>query len=262
MIVRGCNLKCPDCIHYSHSLSGYVSVEKFIEWSEAWATRIRPRVFSITGGETILHPHLTDILWEAKRIWHPAELWLLTNGTLPHRITPALLEALKDCHVIISAKPYMEMLGKDYTDKVRESFGIYYDHGIPLYPRNAGMWKCFDDIATEPDNDPDEAFGNCLYRNCSFAIDEGKLWQCQHLFILNELKKRGKIDWQTLDGYQPLGCDCSDDAIRNVLEQKFSHEWCKFCPPAHTLLYKANSHLPPSPPEHLPGNRRAVSKIW
>lgn len=244
-IVYGCNLKCPQCSHGAQFNKGYCPLDEFVEWCEPWAKRIKPRKFTLIGGEPTLHPQLVGIIQETKRIWHHAESFsMLTNGTLPHKLTHEVLSALKGFSVMISVKPYMEMLGEDYTKEIHESIRLYQQYGIHVKTRNNTLGKWIRDPWLPLNTDPKVAFKGCWPRTCPQPIYKGKLYRCLLLEIWQKMHEIGKIDWVGLMDYKPLEPDCSDEEIRKLIEHQEACEQCRFCPPRHTIAYGETTGFP------------------
>ena len=62
-VVHSCNLTCESCSHYSNQgHDGIVSLAEADQWMRAWHHRVRPRTFSLLGGEPTIHPQLTDFV--------------------------------------------------------------------------------------------------------------------------------------------------------------------------------------------------------
>jgi organic radical activating enzyme len=238
-VVYGCNIKCPQCSHGSQFLSGYLSVEEFIQWCEPWAERIRPVSFVIIGGEPLLHPQLTEIVKESKRIWHDSSIDLYTNGTLPHRLTPELLESLQGTRVTISTKYYKLFTKKDYIQEINTTIKTLQEHNIHTITRNFTMAKWFNEDWIPLNNDPQMAFDSCWVRSCSQPIYKGKLYKCLNLEIWQKLYEAGKIDWHEVMEYQPLEPDCSYMDLFHFIENKKPCQYCKLCDIGQTFLFPA-----------------------
>jgi organic radical activating enzyme len=246
-VVYGCNMNCPQCSHASQYQQGYLPVKDFVEWCEAWAKRIHPFSFYVIGGEPLLHPQLPQIIEEAKRIWKDAgasKIGLYTNGTLPHRITPELINALKNVEITISVKPYENLVGKDYTDKIKESIRIYYDHKLNIRTRNYALKKWIDDLWLPHNNEPEAAFKQCWTRECVQPIYNGKLYRCLALEVFQKLHKIGKLDWHGIMDYAPLSPDCSDEEIKALIELKIPCEWCRYCALEHPIFCGVAKEFP------------------
>jgi len=243
-VVYGCNIKCPQCSHCSQFQRGYLPVNEFAEWSEAWAKRIRPYIFIVIGGEPLLHPNIVEIIAEAKRIWYDSKVGLYTNGSLPHRITPELLKVLNNVEITISVKPYKEMIGKDYAEKIHESISRYQEHDVIVRIRNNPIKKWMNDPWTPLNSPPDEAFKKCWTRKCAQPIYKGKLYRCLAMMTLQKMYEIGKIDWKDIMNYKPLDPDCSDIELKTLIEHKNPCAFCRFCNVTYPVIYKAIEDYP------------------
>jgi hypothetical protein len=61
-VSHGCNLTCSSCSHYSnHGHKGNLNEDEFEAWIAPWAKKIKPRWFTIMGGEPTLNKKLTSL---------------------------------------------------------------------------------------------------------------------------------------------------------------------------------------------------------
>jgi len=247
--VYGCNLNCPHCFHGSNYDRGIVVVSDYVHWCECWVKRLKPRGVHIMGGEVTLHPDLPTIVNETKRIWHDSPIYMSTNGSLPHRFTPELLQSLKGVGIEISVKDYPNILGKDLLPKINDTIRILKANGNAIYIRNHGYITWIDNVNwLPPDNTAEDAFKNCLC-GCHFpisktgvlAIDNNKLYRCVTMWAMHRLYKNGKIHWEGLMDYTPLNPDCSaEDLIGQIIEgRRKPCEQCRFCPGTRKRLYNS-----------------------
>jgi organic radical activating enzyme len=244
-VVYGCNLRCPQCSHLAPVNRGYLPVEEFIAWCEPWAKRIRPYGLCIIGGEPTLHPQLPSILNEAKRIWkHGTRIELWTNGTLPQRLTPEVIAALKDVYTTISVKPYREILGQDYTEPVNESIAIYKQHGLNIRIRNLNMIRWHQEDFIPWDNPPEQAFAHCNNAKCVQHIYKGKLYRCLKLAMFQKLHDIGKVQWEGFH-YTPLDpATATDLAVKKLIDHKTACPQCRFCPTEYPVMAPPSKEYP------------------
>ena len=84
-VTHACNFTCEGCSHYSnHGHKGNITLEECEEWLYTWSKRIRPKVFTILGGEPTLHKDLSDILYMVRGMFpDPYTAVTYTHLTLP-----------------------------------------------------------------------------------------------------------------------------------------------------------------------------------
>jgi hypothetical protein len=209
-----------------------------MRWCLPWSRRIKPAGFCIIGGEPLLHPELIKIIQRAKRIWYDSKIELWTNGTLPKRLTPELLAAIKTIDkVYISVKPYKEIVGRDYNEEINDSIKIYNDNGIKVHIRNLNFIKLPWINNILPNNTAEEGFKACCNAKCVQPIYNGKLYRCLTLEIFQKMYRIGKLDWAGVMDYKPLEPNCSDEEIRRLIEHKHCCEQCRFCPSQYYISH-------------------------
>ncbi len=106
--VHHCNLSCRGCSHLSPVMrkqavdpaSLYVTLQQL-------ARVLAPNRLQIVGGEPLLHPDLAEVAHAIKRSGISQWTRVITNATLLHRFTPALLSRIDEVHLSIypSAEP-------------------------------------------------------------------------------------------------------------------------------------------------------------
>jgi len=107
-----CNLKCAGCYatleHAGrHSAQGELSLEEYCRVVDELVS-IGVRIFDISGGETMLYPHLVP-LCQAIRSYPDTRIWLVTNGTLAHHEMLNSLAPLVERLVVSLDAPYAEL---------------------------------------------------------------------------------------------------------------------------------------------------------
>lgn len=90
VITRKCNLSCGYCNEYD-KVSEPVPAETIKSWVDKLA-RFRCLFVEFTGGETLLHPELVDLVAYASR-YRFLERWIITNGYL---LTADIVKGLND----------------------------------------------------------------------------------------------------------------------------------------------------------------------
>jgi molybdenum cofactor biosynthesis enzyme MoaA len=81
-VAHGCNLTCESCSHYSnHNHTGILTVEESQEQMIPWSKRIKPKWFSLMGGEPTLNKNLVEIVELSAKIWRDTKIRVITNGS-------------------------------------------------------------------------------------------------------------------------------------------------------------------------------------
>jgi hypothetical protein len=238
-VAHSCNLACESCSHYSdQGHKGMLALTEAERWMEPWARRLRPRTFSLLGGEPTLHPELPGFVAVARAQWPAAHLRLVTNGFFLHRhptLPAALRRAGNACiHVSIhhGTPDYLQKL-----EPVRELLrGWVRDHGIrvELYESFRNWTRRYhgSGSAMEPFDDglPRQSWERCPARHCP-QLFEGKIWKCGPLAYLKLQAAKYRLSgaWTPYLQYQPLAADCSDAQLAEFFGRE-DEPSCGMCP--------------------------------
>ncbi|MBW7967162.1 radical SAM protein [Bradyrhizobium sp. BR 10261] len=236
----GCNLSCESCSHYSSlGLRGGPSDDDCRNWMMPWSSRLRPKIFSIVGGEPTLNPNLAEIVQSVGELWPDSRIRLVTNGFLLKR-HPKLPEIMAP----ISERAYIEVSshhgGAEYQSRFapvrdicaewQQRFGL----DIRIRPADARWtrryWAAGSSV-TFPDGEPRAAWEACEGKRCR-QIFEGQLWKCPPIAYFELLAKSNQIDerWIKLaHSYKALDPACSDEELTAFLSRE-EEEVCRLCP--------------------------------
>lgn len=238
-LVHGCNLACESCSHYSNQgHKGVLSLAEADRWMALWSSRIRPRTFSLLGGEPTIHPDLTGFVSLARRHWPDAHLRLVTNGFFLHRHAglPAMLQRDPDACIYLSIhhgtpeyqerlRPVRELLAgwvRDYGIRVE-----YYESFSNWTRRYHGAGNIMEPFI---DGQPRQSWEHCPANDCP-QLFEGRIWKCAPLAYLKlQDAKYGLSDsWKSYLRYQPLEPDCSDAQLAEFFARE-EEAACGMCP--------------------------------
>jgi hypothetical protein len=238
---HGCNLSCESCSHYSSlGLKGGPTADECAGWMRKWSGRLRPRFFSIVGGEPTLNRDLSRIVRASGQIWPHSIIRVVTNGFLlsRHRDLPQALSEIGGRAVLDVSSHHS---GKDFQDRfakvralVREwtaEFGI----NVRIFESDKRWTRRYSvqeggGIAFG-DGDPRLAWENCEGKRCTQLFD-GKLWKCPPIAYFELLSRRVKLDqsWRTLaQGYRSLDPGCTGFDLASFVAEE-EEEICRLCP--------------------------------
>lgn len=238
-LVHTCNLACESCSHYSNQgHKGILSLEEADRWMGLWSPRLRPREFSLLGGEPTIHPQLPEFVQLARKHWPHSQLRLVTNGFFLHKHPelPAVLQRDRDSRLYLSVhhesdaykeklEPVIALLNswiRDYGIKVQgyESF----KHWTRRY-HGAG-----DTMQPFADGQPRQSWEQCPAKYCPQIFNE-QIWKCAPLAYLpmQAAKYRLAESWSPYLQYRPLDAHCSDEALREFFARE-EEPTCGMCP--------------------------------
>lgn len=236
-VAHGCNLTCESCSHYSNQgHKGLLSPDEADRWMGAWAGRLRPRVFTLLGGEPTIHPDLTAFVPLARRHWPGALLRLVTNGFFLHR-HPELPAALKSADGVLRLSIHHD--SPEYREKLwpvcELLTGWVRAHGVRVE-----VLESFRDwtrryhgfgAAMEPfaEGRPWQSWENCPAR-FRRQLFEGEVWKCAPLAYLGlQDARHGLSDkWRPYLAYRPLDPGCTDEEL-NAFFDREDEPFCGMC---------------------------------
>jgi hypothetical protein len=239
-VTHSCNLACQQCSHYSNfKHQGMLTPDDVEREFVPWSSRLRPRLFSLLGGEPALNPDLPEIVRLAGRHWPDSQLQLVTNGFLLPRhpdLPPALTAT--GCRLEISVhhdSPEYQSRLDPVRDLIR---GWEREHPIQVnWRESSSRWRRTyrgDGRSMLPytDGNPRQSWSVCRSKWCPQIFD-GRLWKCPQLAYLRmQLAKVGRMDiadWQPYLAYQPLSPDCTDEQLREFVARE-DESCCSMCP--------------------------------
>ncbi|HUT93880.1 MAG TPA: glycosyltransferase [Thermoguttaceae bacterium] len=239
-VTHACNMRCRSCTHFSnYGHQGHASPEQAEREFSLWSHRLRPKWFSLLGGEPTLNPDLCKIIRIAARHWRESLLQLVTNGWFLHRHPdlPAVLEET-GCRLEVSIH------GNDssYRARVEKIRALCEDwesrHTMFINWRESyTKWReTYRDTGAgvEPfdDGDPDASWQTCKAKWCP-QLHGGQLHKCPQIAYLSmQLEKSvptASDEWDHYLRYKPLRPECSQDEAERFLRRQ--GEWiCGMCP--------------------------------
>jgi hypothetical protein len=245
-VVHSCNLTCESCSHYSNQgHDGIVSLAEAEEWMRAWHHRVRPRTFSLLGGEPTIHPQLTDFVSLARSHWPEAKLQLVTNGFLLHRHPDLPRVLANDANACIALS--IHHTAPEYRARLMPVMALLVDwtrQGVrvecrPSHTSWTRRYKSFG-ATMQPftDERPRQSWENCAAKFC-MQLFQGKLWKCPPIAYLRlqDAKYGLNTAWQPYLQYEPLSANCSDFELTEFLARE-DESVCRMCPaqPEHFAM--------------------------
>jgi hypothetical protein len=203
-----CNM---DCAHCSQAQFRHDHGDMDFTVAETAIAKVRDSgrkmIFSATGGEPTLWPHLHRLFVLVKESGCFPETWLFSNGTKCELIRPLLAEGLLDCYRTNAAncRPECRELAKDYPDRVLISESGHY----PLLRRP--VW-------------------NSLPAQCNcpgLAVQGDRVWPCANWYSI--IVRHGLDLGLYRDEYaRPVGSDWIEFFAERESE-KYTSRMCTLC---------------------------------
>jgi hypothetical protein len=252
---HGCNLRCESCSHYSSlGLRGGPSPEECESWMAAWANRLRPRLFSILGGEPTLNPGLARIVAIAGRLWPRSRIRVVTNGFLlsNHPDLPAVMEALPGrCFLEVSSHHPSQTFQEAFAPVRRVVADWLRKYRIDVRIVNADQrWTRrytsadgrIDFLGTA--DTARTAWQICEGKKCK-QLYQGLLWKCPPVAYFGLMVRTVSVEqrWrQLVSRYAPLDPRSTDADLLRFLGRE-DEDVCSLCP-AHLERFSLPNPLP------------------
>lgn len=238
-VTHACNLTCESCSHYSNQgHKGLLTLEDAERWMEPWSRRLRPKTFSLLGGEPTIHPQLTDFIPLTRRLWPHSEIRLVTNGFFLHRHPqlPAALKAAGKARLYLS----IHHNSPEYLEKLQPVFDLIKqwkrEHRIKVtYYKSWKYWTRRyhgegKDMMPYEDGNPRSSWKHCPAKYCP-QIHEGKIYKCAALaFLPMQQSKYGLSEkWSQYLQYEPLSPESDKAELESFFNRK-EESHCGMCP--------------------------------
>lgn len=238
-VTHRCNLACESCSHYSnHGHTGDLSLATADAWMRSWKDRLRPRIFTLLGGEPTLHPELVEFIRLARRHWPGSVLRLVTNGFFLQR-HPGLLDALReDPYLLVEVSLHHD--APEYRAKIQANLQLlerwWREQGIRIHVLPShGTWtrryRGFGaGIQPYEDAAPRASWEHCPARHCA-QLHDGAIWKCAPLAYLGLQERKFGLSpaWAPYLGYAPLAPDCTEAELAEFFARE-DESACGMCP--------------------------------
>jgi FkbM family methyltransferase len=199
-IVTHCNFSCKGCITVSPLAEPWmVDIERYRndieQLSKSFWNIARYR---ITGGESLLHPHVTDMVSIARNIFPATEMAVQTNGQLllkdVTRFEP-LLNTMRTNHCAFQISAYKPTYSdKDRLEKILKEYGVKWHWAGYTIPIESFGKK----MSLKPSGNMKEQHKNCGAESVCHTLHEGYLYSCGYPLYANTLEKHFAANFEGL----------------------------------------------------------------
>lgn len=229
-VAEHCNLNCASCTHFSP-----LAEPSFID-KDAFYLQLKKanvifqgncKSLKIMGGEPLLHPEITQLLYLARQAMPEMKITLQTNGILLTKLSKEFWESCHDNNILIRVTRYPVKLDMEQINLKAQQYCVNLKYhpsdstikSFNLYPLNLKGDGCTDDNHT-----------NCKMKLRYVLIKDGRLFPCP---------MAGNIEHFNRSLNQNLVCDATDsislDDINTFEEYEcFAHKaitFCRYCMP-------------------------------
>jgi MoaA/NifB/PqqE/SkfB family radical SAM enzyme len=217
-----CNLNCKGCGHFS-----CISPPRFTDPDsfDRDATRLAElfdgiEVFSLLGGEPLLHPDVLCFTASARRAFPRAEVHLVTNGLLLPRMSDAFWEALVSDRVRLNVSDYPIARDDEWIRAKAAETGVELWYSEP----RERFYKI--PVTEAAAADPAASFGACrMLANCPF-LEDGRIYPCAYPPLAHILEARFGVSLPRSDGDS---IDIHDPRVDGFAVMEFLARPVPFC---------------------------------
>ena len=255
-VTHACNFTCEGCSHYSnHGHTGNITLDDCEEWLYGWSRRVKPKTFTILGGEPTLNKNLPDIVYMVRAMFPDPSTGIdvITNATGLH-LQPRLPQMLVATGATLAVSihstehpNYIKKFKRGYklAKKWKHDLGVWVEFWDFTNKEWVRQYKGFGDrMMPYEDNNPRKSWEVCISKH-AMQMHEGKLWKCPALaYLPMQAKKYNLSDkWNPYLKYQSLDVDCTDEELEEFLNRE-DESFCSMCPANRDVYTKPDPTLP------------------
>ena len=255
-VTHACNFTCEGCSHYSnHGHTGNISLDDCEEWLYGWSRRVKPKTFTILGGEPTLNKNLPEIVYMVRAMFPDPTTGIdvITNATGLH-LQPRLPQMLVATGATLAVSihstehpNYIKKFKRGYklAKKWKHDLGVWVEFWDFTNKEWVRQYKGFGDtMMPYEDNNPRKSWEVCISKY-AMQLHEGKLWKCPALaYLPMQAKKYNLSDkWNPYLKYQSLEVDCTDEELEEFLNRE-DESFCSMCPANRDVYTKPDPTLP------------------
>ena len=255
-VTHACNFTCEGCSHYSnHGHTGNISLDDCEEWLYGWSKRVKPKTFTILGGEPTLNKDLPEIVYMVRAMFPDPTTGIdvITNATGLH-LQPRLPQMLVATGATLAVSihstehpNYIKKFKRGYklAKKWKHDLGVWVEFWDFTNKEWVRQYKGFGDtMIPYEDNNPRKSWEVCISKY-AMQLHEGKLWKCPALaYLPMQAKKYNLSDkWNPYLKYQSLDVDCTDEELQEFLNRE-DESFCSMCPANRDVYTKPDPTLP------------------
>jgi hypothetical protein len=225
------------------------------EWLYGWSRRVKPKTFTILGGEPTLNKDLPEIVYMVRAMFPDPTTGIdvITNATGLH-LQPRLPQMLVATGATLAVSihstehpNYIKKFKRGYklAKKWKHDLGVWVEFWDFTNKEWVRQYKGFGDrMMPYEDNNPRKSWEVCISKY-AMQLHEGKLWKCPALaYLPMQAKKYNLSDkWNPYLKYQSLDVDCTDEELEEFLNRE-DESFCSMCPANRDVYTKPDPTLP------------------
>ena len=225
-----CNFSCFHCSRHSPFLTkGFYLKEDFQRDVTALSSAVHTELFRFIGGEPMLHPELTKLVWLVRESGLADKVGIGTNGSLLHKADPALFDALDFIDVSLYPVPQADSIRLN-AERIHNLYGCAVKiEAIQNFSLMTFKNKIEDPALVE------RIYNECWMRQHCNVVYRGHFIRCmnivrkpQFLRAIGSTDDVTRLEQWTKDAV-PLDSPHLRDRIVEYLQSKVIPEACNWC---------------------------------
>jgi GTP 3',8-cyclase len=218
-ICTHCNNRCVACSHASPFTKAYhmkpAVLERDLEAIKPFLSFAR---LQLVGGEPLLHPNITDMLYVARCSGVGDQVMVITNGKLLPRMPDKFWELLGILQISVYPGLDPAILDLAYAKGKELGFGVAHTVFTDFYLQ----------FSKEP-TDGQESFKNCIWKADCYTLHEGRFFLCpQSAFFPHQFQHLEA----GVDGLPIVDC-LTEGILSDFLQRETPFNACKICCGGH-----------------------------
>ena len=232
-----CNLNCWGCDHFSPlSPARFEDPDRIRKDLNRLHELIgdRVKIFSVMGGEPLLHPRINEILNSVSEVFPESEIRLDTNGTLLMKMDDDFFRICREKNVMLVVTKYPIEFDYDRAAEMLSSKGVRFRCGPEGIKTSYHL-----PLDLAGGQDPRQSFMSCFHVDSCQMLTEGRIWPCtvapnMHIFAdcfgkeLPMTEEDG-IDLYTIGSgkelFEKLVTPMPACRFCNIGKRTFNHPW-------------------------------------
>jgi MoaA/NifB/PqqE/SkfB family radical SAM enzyme len=231
--VEHCNLNCKGCNAFSpiikESAETYITIEAFENDCKRLSELTNGQIgtLTISGGEPLLHPRITDLLKMARNYFPKGVVRMITNGLLLCKQDEIFWELCKKHDITIIMTKYPINLDFDKIESLFSTYKIrfYYQNNTGVITKK--MLKFPVDLSGSQNIKTNYAV--CMFSRC-IVLERGKIYTCicsAHSRYFNKYFNQNLV--LTEDDYIDIYKTSDIEQVFDFLSKPIP--FCKYCRP-------------------------------
>ena len=230
-VAEHCNLNCASCTHFS-PLAKPSNIDKRDFYCQLQKANVifcgHCKSLKIMGGEPLLHPEITELLYMARTAMPDTKITLQTNGVLLIRMTVDFWKSCSENNILVRVTRYPVSLDIAGINKkvVENNVDLHYHPSVTTIKSFKRYPLVIDGAGDANDN-----FSNCVMKQRYVLIKNYRLFPCpivaniEHFNdMFNECLVRGDEDSVALDDIKSFE--------EYVIFARKAIQFCRYCNPA------------------------------